>query len=77
LKIEPPLAAVVAETTWHPTQKIEENEDGSIILSATVPNLGDVARWVMASAPYAKALEPTELKSQLYELGTSIVNSHS
>ena len=77
LQIEPPLAKVVGETTWHHTQNIEEKKDGSIILTATVPNLGDVARWVMASSPYAKVLQPLELKEQIQDLGTSIVENHN
>jgi len=76
ISIEPPLAKVVGETTWHPTQEIRQEEDGSIVLTANVPNLGDVARWVMASAPYAKVLQPRALKEQLQELGMSILENH-
>jgi predicted DNA-binding transcriptional regulator YafY len=65
IKALPPLSRVVAETVWHPSQQIEELDDGSIILSATVPDLDEVARWILASAPYALPVEPPELKERL------------
>ena len=76
IEVEPPLAKVVGETVWHPSQKIEEREDGSILLYAKVPHLGDVARWVMASSPYARVLQPLELKQQIHELGAKASKDH-
>jgi predicted DNA-binding transcriptional regulator YafY len=76
IEVEPPLATVVGETVWHPTQNIEQKKDGSIFLTATVPDLGDVARWVLASSPYAKVVEPPELKSQIRELSRKTFEKH-
>ena len=67
LRIDPPLASVVAETVWHSTQKLSEGENGSLFLSACVPDLDEVARWVLASAPHVHVLEPEELARILKE----------
>ena len=64
-----PLAAIVADTKWHSTQEIEYKEDGSIILSATVPDLEEVARWAMSCAPHIEVMEPEELRKKVAELG--------
>ena len=64
-----PLAAIVAETKWHSTQEIEYKEDGSIILSATVPDLEEVARWAMSCAPHIEVMEPVELRKKVAKLG--------
>ena len=55
------------EIKWHPTQQIEELPDGNVILTAEVPYLDEVARWVLAGAPNAKVIEPKELKDMVKE----------
>lgn len=51
--------------------------NGAITLRACVPELGDVARWVMASAPYAEVLEPVLLREQVEQLGEGVAAVHS
>ena len=65
IKVLPPLSRVVAETVWHPSQQVEELGDGSMILRASVPDLGEVVRWMLASAPYAFPLAPAALKTEM------------
>ena len=60
--ITEPLAETFQEIQWHPTQKIEESPEGGIILTAEVPNLHEVARWVLSGAPHIHVIEPDELK---------------
>ena len=72
-----PLASIVAETKWHPTQKIQQKEDGSIILTATVPDLEEVARWAMSCAPHIEVLEPVELSERLVEFGRIVAAKHN
>ncbi|MDL2263890.1 WYL domain-containing protein [Synergistaceae bacterium OttesenSCG-928-I11] len=57
----PALAASLRGIQWHPTQQIEEEPDGSIVISADVPALEEVARWVLASAPGVRVVEPEGL----------------
>lgn len=77
LRIKPPLSAVVEETIWHPTQEIRHLDDGRIEISASVPNLDDIARWIMASAPFAEAIEPASLRKRVLELGVALSGFHS
>ncbi|HOO64860.1 MAG TPA: WYL domain-containing protein [Synergistaceae bacterium] len=77
LKVYPPMSRVVAETKWHVSQQIEECPDGgSIYLSAEVPHLEEVAKWVLASAPYAEVLEPAELRQRVAELAEGVKRRH-
>jgi len=55
----------VLEREWHPTQRIEQGAGGKVTLKMTVQGLHEVARWVLYHAPYAKALEPKELRSMV------------
>ncbi len=65
IRVLPPLASVVAETVWHPSQSVEAASDGSIVLEASVPDLGEVVRWMLASAPCAFPPAPEELRTRL------------
>ena len=50
---------------WHPTQKIEESPEGGVILTAEVPHLPEVARWILSGAPHIHVLEYAEGVLQL------------
>jgi len=50
---------------WHPTQKIEKSADGGIVLTAEIPHLPEVARWVLSGAPHIHVLEYAEGALQL------------
>lgn len=77
VRVRPHLSGVIEETEWHPTQEITRLEDGSIEIGAVVPDLGEIARWVMASAPYAEVLEPDSLRSSVSELCRDLCVFHS
>ena len=55
-------ARYIKERKWSKTQKIEDQEDGSIILTMSTSGWGDVKRWVFGFGSDAKILEPKELK---------------
>lgn len=73
LRISNPLAETLREIRWHPTQKIEEEQGGDIILTAEVPHLDEVARWVLAGAPAVHVLEPDELKIMVREFAEKAI----
>lgn len=76
IRVKPPLADVVAETPWHVSQELAREEGGSLLLTAKVPDLDEVARWVMASAPYAEVLAPSTLRERIGDLARKISSSH-
>lgn len=57
LKILPPLASSVSEILWHPTQTIEQQPDGSVILRATVSELEPVQWWVKKNRDFVGYLK--------------------
>ncbi|MBQ3450025.1 MAG: WYL domain-containing protein [Synergistaceae bacterium] len=75
VRITEPLAESFREIKWHPTQKISECDEGGIILTAEVPNLYEVARWVMSGAPHIEVIEPDELKNLVRDFANKILNS--
>jgi len=77
IRVRPPLADVVAETRWHASQTLERTKDGTLLLSAKVPDLDEVARWVMASSPYAEVLKPQALRKRIQDLARETAGNHA
>jgi predicted DNA-binding transcriptional regulator YafY len=60
-------APFVRERRWHPSQEIEEHEDGSMTLQMCVTGLNDLKRWVLGYGKGAIAREPPELVEMVWE----------
>lgn len=58
-------AGYIRERCWHTTQHIDENLDGSLILSLTVNHLLEIKRWILSWGNMAKVLDPPELVADL------------
>ncbi|MFH0799877.1 MAG: transcriptional regulator [Pseudomonadota bacterium] len=65
IRFSPKVAYYVKERTWHPTQKIADEKDGSIVLSMHVEGLTEVKSWVMSFGSFAEALEPALLRKDV------------
>ena len=61
IKFNKDLAGYIKEWTWHPSQVIEDEKGGSIILSMDVEGLLEVKGWVLSFGDRAKVLEPKKL----------------
>jgi len=57
-------------------QQIEEQNDGSLIVSFTISYLEDLARWVVARGGEVIALEPNELRNKVIELSKQVFQKH-
>jgi proteasome accessory factor B len=55
----------IREHRWHPSQHIDEHEDGSLTLRMKVSALDAVRRWVMQYGAEAEVLEPEELRDMV------------
>lgn len=60
-------ARYIKERKWSKTQKFEDQQDGSIILSMSTSGWWDVKRWVLSFGADAKVLEPIELRKEIVE----------
>jgi predicted DNA-binding transcriptional regulator YafY len=60
-------ARIVKSGQRHPTQKIEEFNDGSIIFSVTLGDWKEFSFWVAGYGAEAEALEPEEMRKFMIE----------
>ncbi len=63
----PEVALYVGERVWHPTQTLDEDDDGSLTLTMTVAGLVEVASWVLSFGPRAKVLDSSHLRTAVSE----------
>lgn len=57
-------ARYIRERNWHSSQRIEELEDGCLILHLTTGGLSEVKRWVLQYGGAAEVLTPENLRQE-------------
>jgi predicted DNA-binding transcriptional regulator YafY len=65
LRFDPAIAALVTETTWHPTEQVSRREDGSVIWRARVPGTLEIRRWILQWGAQVEVLAPPELRDEI------------
>ncbi|MEN1678255.1 MAG: WYL domain-containing protein [Planctomycetota bacterium] len=56
------VATNVSEVHWHPTQRIEQREDGSIDFYATVSGISEISWWVLQYGDQVEVIAPAKLR---------------
>lgn len=67
IRFGPAQAPYVRERIWHRSQRIEEHDDGSVVLTITTNSHMEVKRWVLSWGAGAKVLEPERLAAEVRE----------
>ncbi|HEY2157664.1 MAG TPA: transcriptional regulator [Isosphaeraceae bacterium] len=58
-------ARYAREQTWHPSQSIEEEAGGSLVIRLEVSHLREVERWALSWGPDCEVLGPRELRDRV------------
>jgi len=74
IRIGPSLVDYVSENIWHPTQEIETQEDGSLILRFKLGSFEEIAQWILSWGRQAEALEPPELRDLVREQAQAVAD---
>lgn len=74
--ISPDWAYFVKERRWHPTQKLQTQKDGSVILTMRCGGIDELTAWVLSLGPGAKVLGPQELIEQVSSQLTAAAQSY-
>lgn len=67
IRFQPLVAANVAEVTWHKTQRVVHNDDGSIDFHVTVDGLKEISWWILGYGCQAEVLQPAALRTLIVE----------
>jgi proteasome accessory factor B len=72
IQFDPFAARLVAERTWHESQRVKEKPDGSIILELELGGLQEIERWILSWGKHARVLAPKELCTRIRDEATAI-----
>lgn len=76
LRFFPPAAARVKESTWHPSQRLRLQPDGSLEMSVTVAGTVEITPWILGWGETVEVLEPPELRRRIAEIGGVLADRH-
>lgn len=62
VRFQPKVASNVAEVTWHKTQSMAWNADGTLDFRVTVDGLSEISWWILGYGDQAEVLAPEELR---------------
>lgn len=65
LKFTSELARIMVETKYHPSQIVEMERDGSLIMTLRVGNTVELYSWIMGWGEKVEVLEPQELRREI------------
>ncbi len=77
VRFAPEVAEIIAERTWHRTQKLAWQSDGSLLLRAKLSGKHEFVAWVMRWAPWAELVKPPAWRAELVSRCTALVQSHT
>ena len=61
------VAHLISERHWHPSQSIEEQPDGSLILSLQASGEKEILAWLYSYLPHVQVLDPPQFKQMFAE----------
>jgi predicted DNA-binding transcriptional regulator YafY len=67
LRFSPAVSRAIGETTWHPSQKIDLQSDGSLLMTLNVQNTLDFRAWIMGKGADVEVIEPQSLRDQIIQ----------
>ena len=67
IAFEPRMAKYVKGRIWHRSQQVEDQADGSVVLTLTVSNDWALRSWILGFGPLARVIAPPELAAQILE----------
>ena len=68
LRIEDPeIMRIMGETVWHPSQVLEKQKDGSMIMTMKVTDTYELLSWILGWGEKLEVLEPPEIRGAIIE----------
>ena len=70
------VAQNVAEVTWHKTQKLTFNDDGTLDFRVKVSGLNEISWWILGYGDQAEVIRPTALRNTVAECAQRMVERY-
>lgn len=77
LKFAAGVSRRVKESVWHPSQKVEDLEDGSCLVTLRVGSILEVTPWIRSWGPDVEVLEPEGLRNTFRKYAQKLAEIYS
>jgi len=67
------IMRIMEETVWHPSQVLERQPDGSMIMTLSVTDTYELVSWILGWGEKVEVLEPKELREKVMETANKMV----
>jgi predicted DNA-binding transcriptional regulator YafY len=74
IRFSPEVAGYIKEKIWHDSQKLEYQEDGSLLFEAVVAGTQEIKYWILGWGSHAEVLEPESLKEEICAQAVATLN---
>ena len=71
--VDPEIIRIMEETVWHPSQIVEKQSGGSVIMTLMVTDTVELYSWILGWGEKVKVLEPVELRQNIIETAKNIL----
>jgi len=68
---------IMEETIWHPSQVLEKQKDGSMIMTLRVTDTVDLYSWILGWGEKIEVLEPPELRKEVMRTAEKMLGIYS
>ena len=68
LRFAPTVVERVRETVWHPSQRLGEQKDGTLLFVVRVEGTLEIRPWILSWADQVEVLAPESLRSEVAEI---------
>ena len=76
IRFAPDVAGYISEKTWHATQKIVPQKDGSIHFEARVAGTDEIKFWVLSWGAKAQVLSPALLRNEILSEAEAMLHNY-
>lgn len=77
VRFAPEVARYIQESTWHPSQTLSLQKDGSVLVEFHLSTTEEVKRWIMGFGRHAVVLEPPSLIEEMAGELRSMLKAYS
>jgi len=67
VRFSPHVARILQEKTFHPSQQLTPQPDGSLLATFELSPLQEFTSWLLSFGPHAELLSPTPLREKIVE----------
>ena len=77
VKFSPAVAHTIRGRLWHPSQRVAEEADGSVLLSFQAGGKMEIVSWILSYGRHAEVLEPPGLRDEVRHIALDMTAAYA